>query len=163
MGDAGSLGLGFVLATMAMELLHSGNGNTAHLNLNPIIVAIAILGYPIVDTLRVFTIRIAAGQSPFTADRRHIHHVLLDKGFTHFGTTTFIMACVGGIVFANKMCAPHFNSHLMILLNLCILLGIHLFVRPSFGTIAYFLVALSHERFLIPVKKSVVEIRNELV
>ena len=152
LGDAGSLGLGFVLATMAMELLHSGNGNTAHLNLNPIIVAIAILGYPIVDTLRVFTIRIAAGQSPFSADRRHIHHVLLDKGFTHFGTTTFIMACVGGIVFANKMCAPHFNSHLMILLNLCILLGIHLFVRHRSVQLRIFWRSFSRAIFN-PVKK----------
>jgi len=129
LGDAGSLGLGFILATMAMELLHSSNGNTAHLNLNPVITTIAILGYPIADTLRVFTIRLALGNSPFTADRRHMHHVLLDKGFSHFGTTTFIMACVGGIVLVNKLCAPVFNSHLMILLNLCILLGIHLFVR----------------------------------
>ena len=35
LGDAGSLSLGFILATFAMEFLHSGNSHIVHLNLNP--------------------------------------------------------------------------------------------------------------------------------
>ena len=83
MGDAGSLGLGFILATMVMEFLNSGNGHISSLNLNPVVVGVLILGYPIADTLRVFIIRLSMGLSPFNADRRHMHHVLLDKGFSH--------------------------------------------------------------------------------
>jgi UDP-N-acetylmuramyl pentapeptide phosphotransferase/UDP-N-acetylglucosamine-1-phosphate transferase len=105
LGDAGSLGLGFVLATMAMEFLHSGNGHFEHMNLSPIVAAVLILGYPIADTLRVFMIRIATGSSPF------------------------IMACVGTIVLMNKTLAPALNSHVMIVLNIGAILLIHMFVR----------------------------------
>ena len=129
LGDAGSLGLGFILATMVMEFLHSGNGHVTSLNLNPVVVGILVLGYPIADTLRVFIIRLSMGLSPFNADRRHMHHVLLDKGFSHFGTSTFIMTCVGLIVLLNKTLAPLIDSHLMIFINLGVVLLIHLFVR----------------------------------
>ena len=48
LGDAGSLGLGFILATLAMEFLFSENNHFADLNLNPsMIVAVLIRGYPI--------------------------------------------------------------------------------------------------------------------
>ena len=129
LGDAGSLSLGFIIATFAMEFLHSGNAHHLHLNLNPVIVAILILGYPVADTIRVFAIRISMGLSPFNADRRHMHHVLLDKGFSHFGTTTFIMTVMAGLVLSNKFLAPRLDSHLMILLNILGILLIHLFVR----------------------------------
>ncbi len=152
LGDAGSLGLGFVLATMAMEFLFSGNGHMEHLNLNPVIVAVLILGYPIADTLRVFTIRIAAGLSPFNADRRHMHHVLLNKDFTHFGATTFIMTCVGGIVFMNKSLAPMLNSHVMIVLNIGVILLIHMFVRHRSVQLRIFWRSFSRGIFN-PVKK----------
>lgn len=152
LGDAGSLGLGFVLATMAMEFLHSGNHNVENLNLNPHIAAILILGYPIADTMRVFVIRIASGVSPFNADRRHMHHVLLDKGFSHFGTTTFIMFCVGSIVFMNKMLAPLVNSHFIILLNVGVILLIHMFVRHRSTQLRLFWRSFSRTVFN-PVKK----------
>lgn len=152
LGDAGSLGLGFVLATMAMEFLHSGNHNVENLNLNPHIAAILILGYPIADTMRVFIIRIAVGVSPFNADRRHMHHVLLDKGFSHFGTTTFIMFIVGSIVFMNKMLAPIVNSHFIILLNVGVILLIHMFVRHRSTQLRLFWKSFSRTVFN-PVKK----------
>ncbi|MEN9332384.1 MAG: hypothetical protein RLZZ94_1474, partial [Bacteroidota bacterium] len=45
--------------------------------------AIAILIIPLVDTFRIFLVRILNGKSPFEADRNHIHHNLLDLGLTH--------------------------------------------------------------------------------
>ena len=45
------------------------------------VVVFAILVIPMIDTLRVFTIRIFKKQSPFVADRNHIHHRLLELGF----------------------------------------------------------------------------------
>jgi UDP-GlcNAc:undecaprenyl-phosphate GlcNAc-1-phosphate transferase len=152
LGDAGSLGLGFVLATMAMEFLFSGNNHIDHLNLNPVIVAVLILGYPIADTMRVFVLRMSLGLSPFNADRRHMHHVLLDKGFSHFGASTFIMSCVGGIVFMNKTLAPILDSHLMILLNVGAILLIHMFVRHRSVQLRIFWRSFSRGIFN-PVKK----------
>jgi hypothetical protein len=46
-------------------------------------IAIAILIIPLFDTLRVFSIRIFNRRSPFSPDRNHIHHILLDRGMTH--------------------------------------------------------------------------------
>lgn len=47
----------------------------------PISLAIALLIFPIFDTLRVFTLRILNKQSPFKADKRHIHHYLYSLNF----------------------------------------------------------------------------------
>ena len=152
LGDAGSLSLGFIIATFAMEFLHSGNAHHLHLNLNPVIVAILILGYPVADTIRVFAIRISMGLSPFNADRRHMHHVLLDKGFSHFGTTTFIMTVMAGLVLSNKFLAPRLDSHLMILLNILGILLIHLFVRHRSTQLRIFWRSFSRTVFN-PVKK----------
>ena len=152
LGDAGSLSLGFILATFAMEFLHSGNNHIAHLNLNPVIVAVLVLGYPVADTIRVFAIRISLGLSPFNADRRHMHHVLLDKGFSHFGTTTFILTVMAGLVLGNKFLAPRLDSHLMILLNILGILLIHLFVRHRSTQLRIFWRSFSR-LFFNPVKK----------
>jgi UDP-GlcNAc:undecaprenyl-phosphate/decaprenyl-phosphate GlcNAc-1-phosphate transferase len=152
LGDAGSLSLGFILATFAMEFLHSGNNHIAHLNLNPVIVAVLVLSYPVADTIRVFAIRISMGLSPFNADRRHMHHVLLDKGFSHFGTTTFIMTVMAGLVACNKLLAPRLDSHLMILLNILGILLIHLFVRHRSTQLRIFWRSFSRTLFN-PVKK----------
>ena len=152
LGDAGSLSLGFILATFAMEFLHSGNNHISHLNLNPMIVAVLILGYPVADTIRVFAIRISLGLSPFNADRRHLHHVLLDKGFSHFGATTFIMTVMAGLVVSNKFLAPRLDNHLMILLNVLGILLIHLFVRHRSTQLRIFWRSFSRT-FFNPVKK----------
>jgi hypothetical protein len=46
-------------------------------------IGFAILMVPLTDTLRVFSMRIFKGRSPFSADREHIHHLLLDRGLNH--------------------------------------------------------------------------------
>jgi UDP-GlcNAc:undecaprenyl-phosphate GlcNAc-1-phosphate transferase len=77
MGDTGSLVVGFVLACIAIQLTqHPGS----HISpMTPVI----ILGIPIFDTLRVMVRRVMQGQSPFVADRTHIHHKLLSLGLEH--------------------------------------------------------------------------------
>ena len=42
---------------------------------NPVFI-LCILAYPAIDTLRVFTVRLLSGKSPFSADRNHIHHLI---------------------------------------------------------------------------------------
>lgn len=84
MGDSGSMFIGFVLAYQAISFLEF-NATTATPYTLPVapIMAMAILSYPILDTLRVFTLRIAQKRSPFSADRNHIHHRLLALGLPH--------------------------------------------------------------------------------
>jgi hypothetical protein len=54
-------------------------------------IGFAILIVPLLDTLRVFAIRIFNGRSPFTPDRNHVHHLLLGWGLGHVGVT---ISCV---------------------------------------------------------------------
>ena len=85
MGDTGSLLIGFVLAALVILFneVHAGN-NPVYLDLHSSpAITIAILIVPLFDTLRVFAVRIFRGQHPFTADNRHIHHLLLHMGCTH--------------------------------------------------------------------------------
>ncbi len=84
LGDTGTMTIGFVLSIFAfhfIELTRSADIPTwFNYQAAPVIV-FAILVIPMVDTLRVFTIRIFKKQSPFIADRNHIHHRLLQLGF----------------------------------------------------------------------------------
>lgn len=55
-------------------------------------VALLVLGVPIIDTFWIITRRLLAGRSPFTPDRGHIHHRLLDLGLTHRRAVLLIYA-----------------------------------------------------------------------
>jgi UDP-GlcNAc:undecaprenyl-phosphate GlcNAc-1-phosphate transferase len=77
MGDSGSMFLGFVLATTAIQTNQKSATAVA------ILVPIVALGVPIADTLFAVVRRAARGAPLFQADRGHIHHRLLTAGFTH--------------------------------------------------------------------------------
>lgn len=70
MGSAGALVLGFVLGVLSVI----GAARVAF--------ALLVLGIPIVDVAWQIVSRIRAGKSPFVADRRHLHHRLLDAGLS---------------------------------------------------------------------------------
>lgn len=78
LGDSGSLFLGGVIAIVIISFINSP-GN----NYNVISSVLVVYLYPIVDLVRIFCLRILNGQSPFIADKNHIHHVLIQKGIIH--------------------------------------------------------------------------------
>jgi UDP-GlcNAc:undecaprenyl-phosphate GlcNAc-1-phosphate transferase len=84
MGDAGSLTIGFVISFLAISLTQ-GEG----ILIQPV-VPLLIIGLPVADTLRVMVGRLRRGQSPFAADRTHIHHRFLALGISH-RTTVFLL------------------------------------------------------------------------
>jgi len=93
MGDSGSLLLGLVNAILVIKFISVADAPTALVPVtSTVAVAFSILVVPLLDTLRVFSIRIARGRSPFIPDRNHIHHLLLDRGLNHRYIT---VACVG--------------------------------------------------------------------
>jgi UDP-GlcNAc:undecaprenyl-phosphate/decaprenyl-phosphate GlcNAc-1-phosphate transferase len=85
MGDAGSLTIGFLISIFTLKFIEFGNiVRTDGLSLTTApIIAIAVLIIPLYDTLRVFILRIVNKQSPFKADRNHLHHWLIKIGLTH--------------------------------------------------------------------------------
>jgi UDP-GlcNAc:undecaprenyl-phosphate GlcNAc-1-phosphate transferase len=93
MGDTGSLLIGSICAILAVKFISVAN--TADVS-NPVAAAPAIgftiLMIPLLDTLRVFAIRIFFRRSPFSPDRNHIHHILLDRGFSHRAITALLVS-----------------------------------------------------------------------
>jgi UDP-GlcNAc:undecaprenyl-phosphate GlcNAc-1-phosphate transferase len=91
MGDTGSLVIGFILAVLTIRFNEINIGASPIVNLKSApAISIAILIVPLYDTLRVFTLRIIHNESPFTADNRHIHHLMLKAGFSHSRSTLYI-------------------------------------------------------------------------
>jgi UDP-GlcNAc:undecaprenyl-phosphate GlcNAc-1-phosphate transferase len=76
MGDTGSTFLGYVLAVISIQ------GLFKMYTLISFVVPFLLFGLPIFDTCFAFIRRIAHGQSPMHADRSHVHHRLIDMGFS---------------------------------------------------------------------------------
>ena len=81
MGDTGSLIVGFIISILTLKFLALSPEKYDSLPFlieNIPLIAISILIVPLFDTARVFTIRLANKKSPFSADRNHTHHILID-------------------------------------------------------------------------------------
>src|SRR5258708_21971321 len=85
LGDAGSLMIGFALGWFAIDLTQ-GEGRTF-----PPIAALWVLLLPLADCVSLMTRRGSKRKSPFVADRHHIHHYLLARGFTHGQTLATLL------------------------------------------------------------------------
>jgi UDP-GlcNAc:undecaprenyl-phosphate/decaprenyl-phosphate GlcNAc-1-phosphate transferase len=92
MGDTGSMLIGLVNAILVVKFITVAQSPGTQV---PVFAAPAVgftvLLIPLLDTLRVFGIRIFHQRSPFIPDRNHIHHLMLDKGWSH-NTITFTLA-----------------------------------------------------------------------
>jgi UDP-N-acetylmuramyl pentapeptide phosphotransferase/UDP-N-acetylglucosamine-1-phosphate transferase len=83
MGDTGSMLLGLVNAILVIHFIEKAPVYTQYPFQASPAIGFGILLIPLMDTLRVFGIRILHRRSPFTPDRNHLHHILLAKGFSH--------------------------------------------------------------------------------
>jgi UDP-GlcNAc:undecaprenyl-phosphate/decaprenyl-phosphate GlcNAc-1-phosphate transferase len=93
LGDGGSLLLGTFVMTYILYLLGPNYRITPSYQINKVIFSIIVVLYPLVDLLRVFTLRIKKGLSPFKADNSHIHHLINRMlGGNHFKTLIFIQS-----------------------------------------------------------------------
>jgi UDP-N-acetylmuramyl pentapeptide phosphotransferase/UDP-N-acetylglucosamine-1-phosphate transferase len=84
MGDSGSLILGLVNAILVIKFITvADDRNSGNFLESSVAIGFSVLMLPLTDTLRVFSMRIFKGRSPFSADREHIHHLMLDRGLSH--------------------------------------------------------------------------------
>lgn len=92
-GDGGTLMLGMLMTVYVFfamsskqrcdQLAADGVGLGAF--------TLAVLCIPVFDTVRVMTMRILRGKSPFHPDKTHLHHLFIDMGFSHLGAALFIL------------------------------------------------------------------------
>ncbi len=133
MGDAGALLTGLLMASSAIlvtgqvssDFLARPDQFTASLvpAFIPILLPFAVLVVPLLDFGLAITRRLRAGKSPFTADRKHLHHRLLDMGHSHlhavlifYGWTLVVsVGCLG------YMFMPWYMATLLIAVGLIIL------------------------------------------
>jgi UDP-GlcNAc:undecaprenyl-phosphate/decaprenyl-phosphate GlcNAc-1-phosphate transferase len=120
MGDSGSLMVGLINAILVIKFINVAHDPTVKYPFNSsVAIGFSILIVPLLDTLRVFAIRIFNGRSPFTPDKNHIHHLLLNWGLGHTAVT---MVCVilniGFIILAYMSKSLGSTYVLMIMLSL---------------------------------------------
>lgn len=90
MGDNGSTFLGLMMSLFFIKYLDSAyyiQGET-----HALAIGMSIIIVPVLDLLRVFTLRIKRGDSPFTADRIHLHHLVSRLGKSHLKITFALVA-----------------------------------------------------------------------
>lgn len=94
LGDSGSLFLGGLISVAIIFSINNFNLSFEIFSGTPLIVIICFF-YPVVDTTYVTLKRIINKKSPFVADKNHIHHLLIKKGFSHRKTLILISGITG--------------------------------------------------------------------
>lgn len=91
-GDGGTMMMGIAVASMVIDILRKRpltyTGFVSDFdNLSLVSFCLAAVSIPVFDTLRVMTLRILRGVSPFSPDKTHLHHHFINIGFSHLKTT----------------------------------------------------------------------------
>lgn len=127
MGDTGALVLGLLLAWYSMQL-----AGTPGAPISPI-VAVWILGVPLVDMSSVMLLRVFQGRSPFHADHQHMHYVLLDAGYSVGQVVAIMTATSAGFGLAGLLLHEAGAPEWVLAATALALWGVHLLVlaRPQ--------------------------------
>ena len=92
-GDGGSLMMGVIMSTYVVVTV-STNGPCEVVvdgGVGLVAFTLAVMSVPVFDTVRVMTMRIVRGKSPFRPDKTHLHHLFIELGFSHVGTTVSVL------------------------------------------------------------------------
>lgn len=138
MGDAGALLVGLMMAASTISITgridsSQATGDqlfTAYFApaFIPLLLPLAVLVIPLLDFLLAVFRRLRAGKSPFSADRQHLHHRLLDMGHTHPNAVRILYAwtltaSVGVLAY---MFVPWWVATLAIVIGFAVCLGVTL-------------------------------------
>jgi UDP-GlcNAc:undecaprenyl-phosphate/decaprenyl-phosphate GlcNAc-1-phosphate transferase len=131
MGDTGSLVIGLIAAVLVVKFnqLNIDHSVPFAVGAAPS-VSFAVVAIPLVDMLRVMTIRIMAGKSPFYPDKNHIHHRLLEFYPSHLTVTLIMVATNASLVGLALLMNRHMKS-ITLQFFMIFLLGVLLSFVPS--------------------------------
>ncbi len=114
MGDTGSTFLGFMLATLSIQGVFKSYAVISFA------VPLLIMGLPLFDAVFAMVRRIVKGQNPMKADRGHLHHRLMDMGFSQ-KQTVFILYAISGVLGITAVILAESNALRAVLLLVCVL------------------------------------------
>ena len=117
MGDTGSTFLGFMLATLSVQGLFKSYAVISFA------VPLLILGLPLFDASFAMIRRVLSGKSPMVADRGHLHHRLIDMGFSQ-KQTVFILYAISGVLGITAVLLAESGFLRALLLLICVLIFI---------------------------------------
>jgi UDP-GlcNAc:undecaprenyl-phosphate/decaprenyl-phosphate GlcNAc-1-phosphate transferase len=134
MGDTGSLLLGLVNSILVIKFINTAGNSASNFPIESApAIGFSILMIPLFDTLRVFGLRIMQRRSPFSPDRTHVHHFLLDLGLSHrMVTITCVLVNITFIAMAFLM--RNLGTTIVLsalLLSAFVFIGIIYYSRPK--------------------------------
>lgn len=135
-GDCGTLLMGTVMSIFVINALKTGSTISVFTkdNFGMVPFTLAVLAVPVFDTLRVMTLRIIRGTSPFNPDKTHLHHLLLDLHFSHIGASvveifTNLLVVVGWYISYRAGASVDLQLYIVILLGVLITFAFYKFAR----------------------------------
>ena len=147
LGDSGSLLLGFMLAVLGIESSEKSSTAVA------IAVPIVAFGFPVLDTLMSILRRFLSGKPIFTADRRHIHHILIERGLKPRHVVMLLYGVCGlfglfSLLFMNP--SGRTLGFALAFLGVCIFVGIQQLHYPELKELnGYLTRGIQHQRELL--------------
>lgn len=92
-GDGGSLMMGVVMSAYVVIAISSDGAceKYAECGMGLVPFTLAVMCVPVFDTVRVMFMRIMRGTSPFNPDKTHLHHMFIELGYSHIGTTLSVL------------------------------------------------------------------------
>ncbi len=160
LGDSGSYLLGFTLAVVS---IHTSQKSAAAFAIAMPVFALAL---PIVDTMLVIVRRVLSGRPIFAADRRHIHHALIERGLSHRSAVLVLYAIAAllglvSLLFMNPTGKPVGLAFAM--LGVCALVGIQQLRIPELSALTVAMWRpLRHQRELVAAAVAMREARERL-
>lgn len=146
-GDAGTMMMGVLLVWFTLCVLRSDSRVLAYsqpAGASLAAMTLAFLCVPVFDTLRVMTMRMVHGRSPFRADKTHLHHVFITAGVSHFITSSSIILIdltITGLWALSVRCGLGMSGQLWLVTALSVLL-----VWGTYAIIRYN--EIHHTRFM---------------
>lgn len=133
MGDTGSLVLGFVIAVLCIRFMQMNVVVIKPVIPHAPVFVLGLVLIPVFDTLRVFATRTLKGQSPFLADKTHIHHLLTNQGFSH-GFAAKLICFIHALILLEVFWLRAVRQELTVIILFVIMLLITLLLK-KFGLI----------------------------
>ena len=136
-GDGGTMMLGFLMTIFGLGALSMRRGLELEAQgVGVIAMTLAILCIPIFDTLRVMTVRMLRGRSPFKPDKSHLHHLFIDMVFSHLGAALSILLMNMLVVFTwlllyKKGASVEVQLYVVIVMGLAITVGFYKFMKAQ--------------------------------
>ena len=127
MGDTGSLTLGYMLAFMMLRLVkYPPSVEVVPSGL--LLLVLVALFIPLFDAVKVMFVRISMGKGPFSPDRNHIHHKLIDLGLSKKRTVFTVVVTGIALIVSNWILLHYFNCNIVLIFDLGMGLVINMFI-----------------------------------